>query len=148
MQGSSSEEVFRPVIHADTAAPVRRTVHFTASGAGDVLVKVCEGESDIKVTKPEPKGKAQTNGEKDEDDEDDDDDDEDYEDEEVRERIWKVGKTLAELAVKDVKKGDKVELMVNVNPDLSLQATARVVGSKTGVRGNLEAPKTEANGSA
>ena len=112
------------------------------------MVKVCEGDSDIRVSKPEQKGKAQTNGEKDEDDEDDDDEEEDDEEEETRERIWKVGKTLAEFAIKDVKEGDKIELMVNVNSDLSLQATARVVGSKTGVRGNLEAPKTEANGSA
>lgn len=146
---STEGSVFEPLIYADTAAPARRTVQLKAPGEGSVLVKVCEGESEIKVTKPEPKEKPEANGDKGSDDEDDSDfDDEEEEEDDIRERIWKVGKSLAEISIEGIKKNDKVEVTVNVNPDLSVQVTARVVGSKGGVRGNLDAPKTETNGSA
>lgn len=69
-------------------------------------------------------------------------------DEEIREKIWNVGTVLAEAAVKEVKKGGKVEVTINVNADLGVQITAREVGGKGGVRGNLPKPKVTENGSA
>ncbi|KAG9712820.1 hypothetical protein KCU63_g24805, partial [Aureobasidium melanogenum] len=116
----------------NTAVPVRRTAQFNAA-EGDVLVKLCEGVSEIKVTKEEPAPK-EANG-----DDEDSDDDSDDEPEETREKIWKAGDVIAEAAVKDVKKGSKVEVQINVNADLSVQVIAREVGSKTGVRGTIEA---------
>lgn len=149
---SDSEErgIFKPLLEAETAAPARRTSQFaTPKEGGDVIVKICEGVRDIKVTKPMPKPK--TNGKatvadagsdsSDMDDSDDDDEDE------VREKIWKVGKVLAEVAVKGVKKGGKVEVMVNVGGDLGVHVTAREVGGKGGVRGVLEKPAAQENGS-
>jgi len=135
--------VFTPIIAAETAVPARRTIHIaTPKDGGDVLVKIVEGGSHIKVTKPEPKSKsngatvADANSDDSEEDEDDDEDEED-----VREKVWKVGKPLAEIAVKDVKKGGKVEVMINVAADLSVTVTAREVGGKGGVRGTLGAPQ-------
>lgn len=132
-------EVFTPVMPAETAVPARRTVQIAApKDGGDVLVKVVEGGTHIKVTKPEPKEKPAENGDKDEDDDSDDESDE--EEEEKREKIWKVGKELAEAAVRGVKKGAKIEVTINVSADLGVVVTAREVGSKGGVRGNLQAP--------
>ncbi|WP_254554515.1 hypothetical protein, partial [Salmonella enterica] len=80
------------------------------------------------------KAKPEANG----DDEDSDFDSEE-EEEETREKIWKVGPTLAEASVRGVGKGSKVEVTINVAADLGLTITAREVGGKGGVRGNVKA---------
>ncbi|TVY93340.1 Ribosome-associated complex subunit [Lachnellula willkommii] len=132
--GDESKGIFTPILSAETAVPARRTIHINVpKEGGDVLVKIVEGGSHIKVTKEEP---AKTNGNKD----DDSDEDSDDEPEERREKIWKVGKVLAEASVKDTKKGGKVEVMINVAGDLAVTVTAREVGAKGGVRGTLSAP--------
>ncbi|RBR14806.1 uncharacterized protein FIESC28_07550 [Fusarium coffeatum] len=132
--GADGEEVFTPIVAPETAAPARRTVHIPApKEGGDVLIKIAEGNTHIKVTKPESKPKEES-GDKDEDDSDSDDSDEE---EETREKIWKIGNTLAEAAVKGVKAGGKVEVTINVLADLGVTVTTREVGGKGGVRGNI-----------
>ncbi|KAL9098822.1 MAG: hypothetical protein Q9163_005584 [Psora crenata] len=149
--------VFIPLIQPQTPVPCRRAATINApKGGGHVLVKFCEGLRHIKVTKPSsPKPKtngapvqgADDMGPHSDVDSDDDDDDNDDEPEETREKVWKIGKVLAEAAVRNVKKGGKVEVTVDVDKDLRMQITAREVGGKGGVRGKLEKGKTE-NGSA
>ncbi|KAL6713641.1 Hsp70 protein that interacts with Zuo1p [Lecanora helva] len=137
--------LFTALVEKETAVPCRRAGVFAVPReGGDVIVKICEGIRDIKVTKKE---KPKTNGKAASDDSDLDSDEEE-EDEEIREKIWTVGTVLAEAAVKDVKKGGKVEVTVNVGADLGVQITAREFGGKGGVRGNLEKPKIVENGSA
>lgn len=132
---------FTPVIAAETAVPARRTIHIaTPKEGGDVLIKIVEGGSQIKVSKPELKPKTNGENSKDEDDNDSDSDDSDEEPEDVREKVWKVGNVLAEAAIKGVKKGGKIEVMINVAGDLAVTITCREVGGKGGVRGNLSAP--------
>ena len=136
--------LFTALVDRETAVPCRRAGVFAVPReGGNVIIKVCEGIRDIKVTKKE---KAKTNGQADSDS--DSDDDEEEEDEEVREKVWKVGTVLAEAAIRDVKKGGKVEVTVNVGVDLGVQITAREVGGKGGVRGNLDKPRLTENGSA
>ncbi|KAJ4147629.1 hypothetical protein LMH87_002141 [Akanthomyces muscarius] len=128
-------ETFTPVMQAETAVPARRTIHVAApKNGGDVLIKVVEGGTHIKVTKAEPK--PEQNG-----DDDDSDFDSEEEDEETREKLWKIGSPLAEAAVKGVKAGaaSKVEVTINVLGDLSVTITAREVGGKGGVRGTITA---------
>ncbi|KAM4064907.1 hsp70 protein [Hirsutella rhossiliensis] len=136
--GPDGEDVFKPVMQAETAVPARRIVHLACpKEGGDFLIKVVEGGTHIKVTKPEPKAKeSSANGK----DDDSDFDDSEEEEEEKREKVWKIGKQLAEAAVKGVKKGGKVEVTINVAGDLAVTITAREVGGKGGVRGNLAAP--------
>ncbi|TDZ34199.1 Ribosome-associated complex subunit SSZ1 [Colletotrichum spinosum] len=130
-----ANDEFVPVVAAETAVPARRTIHVAGpKEGGDVLIRIVEGGTHIKVTKPEPKEKAETNGG------DDSDFDSDEEEEETREKVWKVGPTLAEAAVRGVGKGSKVEVTINVAADLGLTITAREVGGKGGVRGNVKAP--------
>lgn len=141
--------VFKPLLEAETAVPARRAGSFAVGkDGGDVLVKVCEGIREIRVRKAEV-AKDKPNG-KDKDDEEgelDDDSDEEEEDEEVRDKVWRVGRVLAEAAVRGVGKGSKVEVTVSVSGDLGVQITARESGGKGGVRGVLEVPKVEENGS-
>ena len=144
---STERGIFKPVLEAETAVPARRTVVFaTPKEGGDVIVKICEGIRDIKVTIPEPKAKPNGKAGKGSDSDDDEEDQSSEEEEEVRERIWKAGSVLAEAAIRGVKKGGKVEVTVNVNGELGVQITAREVGGKGGVRGTLE--RVVENGSA
>lgn len=142
----NGDEVFVPIVPPETAIPARRTVHIAApKKGGDVLVKIVEGNKHIKVTQPPPK--ATNGGSKaamvedaaDSDADSDDDDDEEEEEEEKREKVWKIGSTLAEAAIRGVKKGGKVEVTINVTADLAVTVTTREVGAKGGVRGVLSA---------
>ncbi|OHF03458.1 hsp70-like protein [Colletotrichum orchidophilum] len=131
-----ANEEFVPVVPAETAVPARRTIKIAGpKEGGDVLVRIVEGGAHIKVTKPEPKAKPETNG-----DDEDDSDFSDEEEEDIREKVWKVGPTLAEAAVRGVGKGSKVEVTINVAADLGVTITAREVGGKGGVRGTISAP--------
>ena len=129
---------FKPLLYADSALPARRIAQYAAPEAGgDVLVRVFEGDREVRVTKPEPKEEKPAKTEEDEDDFSSDEDEE----EEIRELVWKAEKPLAELAVKGVKAKGKVEVTIHVDPDLSVQITAREVDGKSAARGVLEGPK-------
>lgn len=137
------------IIPSMTAVPARKSKIIDAP-EGDVLLLISEGESEIKVTKPEPK--AKTNGTKKaaDDDEDDlsDDDEDDDEEDELREKVYKTKKILAEFQFKGLKKGAKLEVTVNIGSDLGVQITAREAKGKGGIRGTLAAPTPTENGSA
>lgn len=137
---------FVPLVYTETVLPLRRVAEYAVpKQGGDVLIRISEGEREIKVTKPEPKPKAEKT---EEDEEDSDFDSDEEEEEEIREIIWKSTKPIAEAAVKGVKAGGKVEVTIHINSDLGLQITAREVGAKGGVRLAVEAPAATANGSA
>ncbi|OCK78327.1 heat shock protein-like protein 70 [Lepidopterella palustris CBS 459.81] len=147
ISGDESSGVFRALVEAETAVPVRRTaIVATPREGGDVLIKICEGRREIKVTKSTPKAKDKK-GTVEEDDDSEDDYDSEEEEDEVREKTWKVEKVLAEAALRGLKKGAKVEVQVNVGHDLAVTCHVREVGGKGGVRGGWQAPGV-ANGSA
>lgn len=125
---ATADNVFVPIVPADTPVPARRTAQIAVAEGGDVLLRLAEGEREIKVSTVEANGNAE-----------DSDEDSDDEPEEVREKVFKAGKTLAEAAVRDVKKGGKVEVQVNIGADLTVTLVAREVGGKGGVRGTVSA---------
>lgn len=132
---------FEVVIPQDSAVPVRKTKVLQPGSQGELVLRVCEGERQIKVSKPE----AKTNGvEKSGSDDDSEDEDEE---EETREKIWLPTKALGEVTA-TTKKGAKLEVTINVAADMSVSLTTREVGSSTGVRGHLAKPETMANGQA
>ena len=146
ISSKGGDGAFAMMIAPDSAVPVRRTSLFKAP-EGDILVRICEGEPEIKISRPEPKPKM--NGTKGSDDEEDDvDSDEEEEEDEIRERMWKAKKTLAELVVRDLKKGGKIEVSINVGADMALSVSARQAGGKGGVRGSIHAPEVVENGKA
>ncbi|KAJ5808068.1 Ribosome-associated complex subunit SSZ1 [Penicillium riverlandense] len=133
---ATSKTAFQPLLDVETALPARRIAqYFAPKEGGDVLVRVCEGTRSIKVTKPEPKAKAEKPAEDDEDDSDFDDSDEEEDD--LREIVWKAETPIAEVAVKGVKAGGKIEVTIHVNPDLGLQISVREVGGQNAVRGAI-----------
>ncbi|KAF3941456.1 hypothetical protein ABW19_dt0209174 [Dactylella cylindrospora] len=125
-------------LDSETAVPARRTATLIGTKTGgDVLIRIVEAKKDTVDITP-PKEEKKPNGvDGEEDEEDDEDDDEDEEDEKVFKRITEVEKVIAEALLKDVKKGEKVEVMLNVSGDLTLTVTARVVGKPGGVRGTV-----------
>ncbi|KLU82922.1 hsp70-like protein [Magnaporthiopsis poae ATCC 64411] len=135
------------LISEPTAAVLAYDARPEAQDGGDVMVRVVEGNTHIKVTKPEPKPQVEKkpNGVQvedakesgDEDSDDDSDEDSDEEEEEKREKVWKTGDALAEAAIRGVKKGSQIEVTINVMADLGVTVTAREVGAKGGVRGTL-----------
>ncbi|KAF2757578.1 heat shock protein-like protein 70 [Pseudovirgaria hyperparasitica] len=147
ISGDESSGVFRPLVEAHTPVPVRRTAQIAVPReGGDVLIKICEGVSQIKVSTPAPQPKAEK---KDDEDEDSDEDDSEDEPEEVRERVWKAETVLSEAALRGVKKGAKVEVQLDVAADLSVRVTLRQVGDKggKGLIGNIKGSAKE-NGHA
>jgi molecular chaperone DnaK (HSP70) len=145
------ENSFSVIIPPDTAVPARRTQVITGL-EGDVLIRISEGEREIQVTQPP---KPDTNGTKKataedaaDSDDDDDEDDEDDEPEEIRSKVWKPKNNLAEFVFRDLKKKSKVEVTVNVDAELALSITARQVGGKGGIRGEIKATESKQNGSA
>ncbi|KAI9791322.1 MAG: Hsp70 protein that interacts with Zuo1p [Piccolia ochrophora] len=149
---STAGAPFHPLLPAQTAVPARRSAQVPApKDGGDVLVTLCEGIRQIDVTKSEPKTKSNPADGTDSDTSEDDDDESDDE-EDIRSLVWKPGTVLAEAAVKAVGKGKKIEIVVSVGGDLSVVLTAREVGGKGGVRGNISPPdrrnsQTQENGS-
>lgn len=138
--------LFTALVEKETAVPCRRRGVFAVPReGGDVMVKVCEGLRDIKVSKKE---KPKANGKPASDDSDLDSDDDEDEEEEMREKVWNVGSVLAEAAVKEVKKGGKVEVTIRVEADLGVHIEAREAGGKGGVRGILGTARVVENGSA
>ena len=139
--------VFHPILEAETAVPARRVCFFPVNReGGNVLVKVCEGIREIRVRKADPSQKGAVNGNQDEEDGELDDSEE--EENETREKIWKVGNVLAELAVRGVGKGGKVEVALQIGSDLGLQITARAAGGKGSVRVTMQPNKVKENGHA
>lgn len=134
-EGPESTAIFKPLLSPETALPARRTAQYTApKDGGDVLIRVCEGTREIKVVKAEAKPKAEPKAEEEADSDIDSDEDSEEEEEDTRHVVWNISKSLAEIAVKGVKAGGKVEVMVSVNEHLVMQITAREVGGKGGVR--------------
>lgn len=127
-----AEDGFQTLLEAQTAVPARRTAQFIVPNGGDVIVKICEGVREIVVSKPA----AKPNGVKDTGD--DDDSEEEEEEEDIRNRVFKVERVVAEAAVKGVAKGSKIEVTLNVGSDLGLSVAARVVGGQQGARGTVE----------
>ncbi|EXJ77664.1 hypothetical protein A1O3_09893 [Capronia epimyces CBS 606.96] len=144
-----SADAFTVIVPAETAVPARRT-QVIGGLQGDVLVRIAEGEREIKVTQAAPKAKPETNGSKEGDDDDDDDSDidEDDEPEEIREKVWKPKQALAEFVFRGLPKGSKVEVTVNIDAEQVVSITARPVGGKGGLRGEIKAAESAQNGSA
>jgi molecular chaperone DnaK (HSP70) len=140
--GKEGDEQFAVIIEPETPVPIRRTVQVAVKDGGNVLLKLAEGVREINISKGE---KPNTNGTADSDDDEDDSDDEP---DEVRSKVWKPGKILAEAGLKGVKKGGKVEVQVNVAADMAVTLVCREIGGKGGVRGVIEAGRVEQNGSA
>lgn len=140
----SGTEEFKPVILAETPLPVRKTITFINAARGEgVLIRLCEGIKDTKITRAIPKPK--TNGATEEDSDVDSDDEE----LDLKDRVWKIGNALGELSLRGVKTGAKVTMQINVALDFELSLSAmEVSGGRAGVRGTIPGTGAAMNGKA
>jgi len=141
---ASKEDKVYIFMDVETAVPAKRTAIFApATEDGDILIRIVEAKkvtvdvTPAKVEKPKTNGISKEDGD-DEDDEDDEDDDEDEEVEKVTKSVLEVDTVLAEALLPDVKRKQKVEVMLNVAGDLTLTVAARAIGGKGGVRGTVQ----------
>lgn len=133
------EEIFVFVVFVEIVVFVKRIVYVVVfKDGGDVFVKFVEGNIYIKVIKFEFKFKEDKIV-KVEDvvdfDEEFDFFDDDEEEEEKCEKVWKIGNIFVEVVICNVKKGGKVEVIVQVNVDFFVIFMMREVGVQGGVRG-------------
>lgn len=112
---------FVVVVPEVTALPIRKTHKFNTASNTSVLVSVCEGEKEIVVHKVEKEDKPKNQDDEEESDWSDDED----EDQETRHRVFKAGKELAQLALKDVQPNTEVEVVINITKDHKVQVAAR-----------------------
>ncbi|KAF2839077.1 putative ribosome-associated complex subunit SSZ1 [Patellaria atrata CBS 101060] len=136
LSSNESQARFSLLVDRATPVPVRRTKVFpTPREGGDVLVRLVEAVAEIKITAPAPRTKNRD--EQDVDGEEESESEESEEEEEHRELVWRPTKTIAEAAVRGVKKGGRVEVQVNVGAGLECSLLVREVGGKGGVRGEV-----------
>lgn len=109
---------FVTMVEPNTALPFRTSLVFeTAAGTESVLIGIYEGESEIVVThvsQPAPVNR-----------DDEDSWSEDDQEQQLRTKIVKPGKKLAEAGLVGITKGSKVEVQINITRDLKLQMAAR-----------------------
>ncbi|KAJ8101353.1 heat shock protein 70 family [Lipomyces tetrasporus] len=130
---------FATILEGYTAVPIRRSRTFTApKEGGDIVVEIWEGESEIVTSKVE---RPKENGDAHEDDEegnfDDDDDFEDDEDDEERKKVVKAGTKMADVALKGVKAGAQIEVIINITAELNVIVAVRELGGQV-ARGEIE----------
>ncbi|KAK9448160.1 heat shock protein 70 family [Limtongia smithiae] len=125
-----ADGTFVPLLERYTAVPVRRSVQFAApQEGGNVFVAVAEGEEEIVVRTVE-----RPTDEEDEEDEPFSDE----EPEEVREKVVRAGKVVADAVLKDVPAGAQVEVIVNITAEKKVDVAVRAVGGGAApVRGEV-----------
>ena len=127
--GADGSEEFRALLPAQTALPARQTAEFSAP-AGNVHIKFVEAITESRKHTPPKRERAP----------DDSEDEDSEEEEEVKTKHAKVETVLAEAILKGVKAGQKVEVAIQAALDLTLNVSARIVGTQTGLRGVVKAP--------
>ncbi|KAK9385638.1 heat shock protein 70 family [Lipomyces mesembrius] len=129
---------FATMLESYTAVPIRKSKMFEApKEGGDVVVEIWEGESEIitkKIEKPMENGDGHGN---DEEDDFDGDESEDGEDGEEREKVVKALTKIADVGLKSVKAGAKIEVIINITADAKVSVAVRELGGQA-VRGKIE----------
>lgn len=111
----NSHGEFVPILVAETAYPIKKSIEVTNGDSNSVLIELYEGKRTVKETKIEI----------DHDDDDSEDDSEDDEPEIVKEVVYVTGDLLAEISLKDLKPNSKLEVIVNITQNGTLHFSGR-----------------------
>ncbi|CAI5759113.1 unnamed protein product [Candida verbasci] len=114
-----SEGKFQPILVAETAYPIKKSIEVTNGESSSVVVELYEGKRTIKETVVERQPESE------EEEEDDDSDESDEEPEIKKEVVYEVGTKLAELGLNDLKPNAKLEVVVNITQNGVLHLTGR-----------------------
>ncbi|KAK6199432.1 regulator protein [Scheffersomyces amazonensis] len=107
---------FHPLLVAETAYPIKKSLQVTNGESSSILIELYEGKRTIKETVIEPT--------KDEDDSEDEEDS-DEEPEIVKELVYEAGDKLATLSLKDLKPNSQLEVTVNITQNGVLHFSGR-----------------------
>ncbi|KAG7191314.1 Hsp70 protein that interacts with Zuo1p [Scheffersomyces spartinae] len=111
-----AEGNFVPILVAETAYPIKKSVNVTNGTNENVIIELYEGKRTIKETIIEPTPVS---------DAEDLDDDSDEEPEIQREVVYETGDLLAKLSLKDLKPNSELEVIVNITQNGVLHLSGR-----------------------
>lgn len=106
---------FQPIIVAETAYPIKKSIEVTNGDSAAVIVELYEGKRTIKETVIEPEQNS-------------DDSEDEYSDDEPeikKEVVYEAGDLLAELSLKDLKPNSKLEVTLNITHEGTLHTSIR-----------------------
>lgn len=106
---------FVPILVAETAYPIKKSIEITNGEASGVSIELYEGKRTVKETVVEAVHDA----------EDSEDDSEDDEPEITKEVVYVAGDLLAQLSLKDLKPNSKLEVVVNITQNGVLHLSGR-----------------------
>ncbi|WBW71735.1 heat shock protein Ssz1 [Schizosaccharomyces osmophilus] len=119
---------FVTLLDAETALPTRKVVEVVAPKEGGAYIPIFEAERSVKITKAEPEPLDEEEALSDEEEE---------EPEEIKERIAVPKTLLATINIPDVSPNSKIELVLQLDVEGKLTATARPKDGKgSSVRGS------------
>lgn len=125
-----AEGNFTPILVAETAYPIKKSVEVTNGDATSVVVELYEGKRTVKETVIEAEKYS-------------DDEDDEYSDEEPevkKEVVYVPGTHLALLPIKDLKPNSKLEVIVNITQDGTLHVSGRELRpGSVAVKGEIHA---------
>ncbi|KAK6890385.1 Ribosome-associated complex subunit SSZ1 [Candida tropicalis] len=110
-----AEGKFQPILVAETAYPIKKSIEVTNGDASSVVVELYEGARTVKETVIEPEPVEDS----------EDEDSEEEEPEIKREVVYECGDKLAELSLKDLKPNAKLEVTVNITQNGVLHLSGR-----------------------
>lgn len=122
---------FVPILVAETAYPIRKSLEVTNGSNSDVVVELYEGKRHVKETVIEPAPKS----------EDDDSEDESDDEPEIQRTVeYLTGDLLAKLALTDLKPDSKLEVIINITLNGTLHLTGRELKQgSVAVKGEIKA---------
>lgn len=122
-----AEGKFLPILVAETAYPIKKSITVSSGGSTSVIVELYEGKRTVKesIVEPEPQSE-------------DDSDASDDEPEILKAVVYECGDLLAELALKNLQPNSTLEVIINIaqNGTLSLSARESKPGS-VAVKGEI-----------
>lgn len=110
-----AEGKFQPILVAETAYPIKKSIEVTNGDASSVVVELYEGARTVKETVIESEPVEDS----------EDEDSEEEEPEIKREVVYECGDKLAELSLKDLKPNAKLEVTVNITQNGVLHLSGR-----------------------
>ncbi|KAI3406649.1 SSZ1 [Candida oxycetoniae] len=116
-----NEGKFQPILVAETAYPIKRSIEVTNGEHSTALVQLYEGKRTVKETVVE----KEKNEDDSEEEEEEEEEDSDEEPEVVKEVVYEAGDLLAELSLKDLTPNSKLEVTVNITQNGVLHLTGR-----------------------
>lgn len=126
-----NEGKFVPILVAETAYPIKKSIEVTNGDASDVSIELFEGKRHVKETVIEPAPRS----------EDDDDSEEESDDEpEIKREVeYLTGDLLAKLALSELKPNSKLEVIISITQNGVLHLSGRELKQgSVAVKGELK----------